>query len=441
MTRPAGATELSMTMVWVILGVMLLVVAAPLLRPGLPATRVGVLPLAWLRATPLPPEVAATPGESVLLAVSRLAAPVLGALGAYKLLLALGLIAGTAGIALAGRDVGGRAGMLLAGALYLFLPLLAAALYIVGRPGWLWAWALWPWVVAAASQRRRGAGVWLAGAALLAGLALAIGGIGSTGQLTPAELFGARWPANETVAAWLSLPVRQPGFPLLALALVTAWLAFDAPTHTRRAVFMPFGLAGILAASTLLPLPALDLRLLLAALLLVRGCAALPALEPALGRLPWLAVPVALVALMGYAQLAPAFHDSAPDGAPVAFFGAERLALVSAEVAGVTADPPTVAVTTTWQVTRPPSGDYTAFVHVVRSASSAIVGQQDRLLLYGERPSSQWLVGELVTQQYTITLASEAAGAPYGVLTGLYRLESGERLPRWPEGDSVEVAP
>src|SRR5690606_32295377 len=110
----------------------------------------------------------------------------------YKLLLALALAVGTVGMALAGKQAGGRAGALLAVTLYLFLPAVSAALYHDGRPGWAWAWAFWPWALALVALPGRRASRLIALA--LAGLALFLGGIGAPGSVTPAELLVARWP-------------------------------------------------------------------------------------------------------------------------------------------------------------------------------------------------------------------------------------------------------
>ncbi|MCZ7573167.1 MAG: hypothetical protein M5U01_31835 [Ardenticatenaceae bacterium] len=426
---------------WLVVAVMLLIVAAPLLRPGLPVTRAGFLPVAYIAGAVLPPALAFGAGEGLLLSAGRLAAPLLGTATVYKLLLAAALAIGAVGMTRVGRQVGGLAGGLLAAALFLFLPLLTAALYLEGRVGWVWAWALWPWVLALAARPRAG-GPRLLAALVLASLALALGVAGQVDHLAPAELLMGRWPEGSTVATWLSLRVHQLGQGVLGLGLVSAWLAVAARGSMRRGPLVTLTLAVGLALSALVPrLPGLELRLLLAALLLIRGAAALPALAPDFARAPWLAGTVALVALLGYPHLVPAFHDQVPTGVPRAFFGPDRLALVAATVEGALAPGSTVAVATTWQVTAPLDRDYTGFVHIVGATSLIPVAQQDGLLLDGERPSSQWVVGELVSQHYTIAIPADVSGGPYRVLTGLYRADTGVRLPRWPEGDSVEVAP
>lgn len=424
---------------WLVVAVLGVIVAAPLLRPGLPATQVGFLPLAHLLGSATPPTLQPEAGEVLLWALSRPAVALISAANVYKLLLALALAVGTVGMALAGKQAGGRAGALLAVTLYLFLPAVSAALYHDGRPGWAWAWAFWPWALALVALPGRRASRLIALA--LAGLALFLGGIGAPGSVTPAELLVARWPENASLAAWLSFPVvRQVGQPLLGLGLVAGWLAASRGAPAQRSVFVSLILAGGLFLSGLVPaLPALDLRLLGGTLLLVRGAAALPTLEPCFERIPWLAAAVALIALAGYQHLAPPFHDRIPAGGALAFFGPDRLVLWEVSIHGELASGETATVTTLWQVARPLDRDYTAFVHVVQMDSLDPIAQQDALLLADERPSSQWVVGEVVSQQYTISLPPDAPPGPYRIVTGLYDFESGERLPRWPEGDSVEA--
>lgn len=426
---------------WVVVGaIMVLVVAAPLLRPGVPATRAGLIPLAQLAAAPLPPTLAINPAEALLLIGGGLVATLIGALAAYKLLLIGALVVGAVGTAVMGRQVGGTAGALVAVALFLFLPLLAATLYLDGRAGLAWAWALWPWALALSGSPRARLSVRLLGALALGGLALAAGGPGRVDHVAPADLLAPRWPDNSSVATWLSLPVHQLGQATLGLALVSAWLAVTSRPAVCQGPLLSLALAAALVVSALLPgLPAFELRLMLAALLLIRTGAALPARAPDVARAPWLAGAVILIALMGYPHLAPAFHDQVPAGPPRAFFGPDRLALVAATVEAAPAPGSAVSVATTWQVLAPLDRDYTAFVHVVPVDSPVPVAQQDGLLLAGERPSSQWTVGEIIEQRATIAIPADAPPGPYRVLTGLYRADTGDRLPRWPSGDSVEV--
>jgi hypothetical protein len=84
-----------------------------------------------------------------------------------------------------------------------------------------------------------------------------------------------------------------------------------------------------------------------------------------------------------------------------------------------------------WRALAEMDRDYTVFIHIV-DQDGGIRAQQDTLLLSGDRPTSAWRAGETVKQQYDLALPSDATRA-YTVLTGLYCLETGERLPVWDE--------
>jgi hypothetical protein len=68
--------------------------------------------------------------------------------------------------------------------------------------------------------------------------------------------------------------------------------------------------------------------------------------------------------------------------------------------------------------------DYTVFVHVVDTLGK-IAGQSDSEPLGGGYPTSIGSPGETIVDERTISVPS----GEYQVFAGLYRLESGERLP------------
>ena len=77
-----------------------------------------------------------------------------------------------------------------------------------------------------------------------------------------------------------------------------------------------------------------------------------------------------------------------------------------------------------WQAAAAPEADYTVFVHVV-DANGVITAQSDSQPLNGQYPTSIWSAGETVVDERTIPVASGA----YQVFIGLYRWDTGERLP------------
>jgi hypothetical protein len=77
-----------------------------------------------------------------------------------------------------------------------------------------------------------------------------------------------------------------------------------------------------------------------------------------------------------------------------------------------------------WQAKRKIENDYTVFVHAL-DASGKRIGQVDRQPQDGNYPTSIWDAGEQVRDEYVIDLPTSASR----IVLGLYRPETGERLP------------
>ena len=91
-----------------------------------------------------------------------------------------------------------------------------------------------------------------------------------------------------------------------------------------------------------------------------------------------------------------------------------------------------------WQALAQPPHAYTVFVHVI-DADGRPVGQQDNMPARDQLPTSCWLPGEYISDPHSIPLAAGARG-PFKIEVGLYRGESGVRLPRsGAPGDSVAL--
>jgi hypothetical protein len=72
--------------------------------------------------------------------------------------------------------------------------------------------------------------------------------------------------------------------------------------------------------------------------------------------------------------------------------------------------------------------DYTVFFHAVGPDGSRW-GQQDTMPQNGELPTSRWRPGQVIQDQYQITLATDAPiSSDYRYLLGLYQWQTGERL-------------
>ena len=78
-----------------------------------------------------------------------------------------------------------------------------------------------------------------------------------------------------------------------------------------------------------------------------------------------------------------------------------------------------------WQSVGPFDRDYTVFVHLV-DADGKIVWQADREPQAGNNPTSLWIIGEQIRDEYM--LPQKLLGK-YQVQVGMYRADTGERLP------------
>ena len=72
--------------------------------------------------------------------------------------------------------------------------------------------------------------------------------------------------------------------------------------------------------------------------------------------------------------------------------------------------------------------NYTAFVHLI-GPDGKLYGQVDHTPGAGAYPTTGWLVGEYITDLYTLPLAADAPPGAYQIEIGLYNPNTGERLP------------
>ena len=111
-----------------------------------------------------------------------------------------------------------------------------------------------------------------------------------------------------------------------------------------------------------------------------------------------------------------------------------------------------VRLTLYWQAQSPMDTAYTVFTHLL-DADGMTQAQQDSQPQGGEFPTTEWLYGDVIRDEYTLALPTDAPPSEYTLEVGMYRLETGERLPaydadgqRWPDDAirldlSIEVAP
>jgi hypothetical protein len=94
-----------------------------------------------------------------------------------------------------------------------------------------------------------------------------------------------------------------------------------------------------------------------------------------------------------------------------------------------------------WQPMADVDVDYTVFAHFV-GQDGRIAGQHDGMPERGFYPTSAWEPGEVVMDEHPIDIAADVLSGDYQLRVGLYRLETGERLPvlgpdGQPTGDNV----
>ena len=98
-----------------------------------------------------------------------------------------------------------------------------------------------------------------------------------------------------------------------------------------------------------------------------------------------------------------------------------------------------------WQAEAQPTTDYTVFVHVLRADGTCCVWQADAMPRGGAYPTNRWIAGEVVTDRYAITLPGDTAAGEYAVEVGLYRADTGARLPVTIDGqaagDAIRLSP
>jgi len=81
-----------------------------------------------------------------------------------------------------------------------------------------------------------------------------------------------------------------------------------------------------------------------------------------------------------------------------------------------------------WQALNDIEHRYKTFVHLFDPTTEQIVAQRDAEPRAGERPTSTWIAGEVVTDSFQISTADVPAGS-YRLAIGLYDAATGQRLP------------
>lgn len=102
--------------------------------------------------------------------------------------------------------------------------------------------------------------------------------------------------------------------------------------------------------------------------------------------------------------------------------------------------PEVLEVTLYWRTLEPLDVDYTVFVHLLDSREQ-VIAQDDAQPQGGAYPTSVWGVGEIIIDPHRLSVSPDLPVGEYRLRVGMYRFETGERLPVDGNGDSVELGP
>lgn len=94
----------------------------------------------------------------------------------------------------------------------------------------------------------------------------------------------------------------------------------------------------------------------------------------------------------------------------------------------------TLRLTLYWQTDAPIAESYTVFTHLLGAAynpatQGPLWAQDDQLPLEGAYPTQNWLPGVPLADTYILVIPPETPPGDYQLLTGMYRTETGERVP------------
>lgn len=107
----------------------------------------------------------------------------------------------------------------------------------------------------------------------------------------------------------------------------------------------------------------------------------------------------------------------------------DRATLVGLDAAARQVSPgETLGVRLYWQPTTEFTTDYTAFVHLI-GPDGALHGQVDQSPGAGAYPTTGWLPGEYIVDEYGIPIPADAPTGDYHIEIGIYNPETGQRLP------------
>jgi hypothetical protein len=126
--------------------------------------------------------------------------------------------------------------------------------------------------------------------------------------------------------------------------------------------------------------------------------------------------------------------ESSPAEAEATF--GEGMQLLSGQLETAQASPgEKVTVTLHWRSGAELAQAYKVFVHLLDPTGEQVVTQRDSEPQDGRAPTTGWVLGEVIDDDYAITLPAGLGAGEYPLEVGVYEPRTGERL-RLPNGDN-----
>ncbi|HUV93829.1 MAG TPA: glycosyltransferase family 39 protein [Anaerolineae bacterium] len=98
----------------------------------------------------------------------------------------------------------------------------------------------------------------------------------------------------------------------------------------------------------------------------------------------------------------------------------------------------TIDLTLYWECLAPMETSYTVFVHLL-GPDGRLHGQQDSVPWGGRLPTTHWVAGEVITDEYVVPVSQDAPTGAYTLLVGMYDVRTGVRLAAL-DGDGTPLA-
>ena len=136
---------------------------------------------------------------------------------------------------------------------------------------------------------------------------------------------------------------------------------------------------------------------------------------------------------LGYVVVPPPADPSGANVVGARF--ADEILLEAAKIAPSLAAAPgdTLDVTLYWNALKQPTADYTVFLHL-SDEEGELVAAHDGMPVNDRLPTQAFPPGTLIADTHRLVLPDDLTPGVYQLKTGMYLLESGERLPVWDAG-------